>query len=460
VTAPTRSLGLGITAAIVVANMIGTGVFTGTGYNANALHDPKTILFAWIVGGIVALCGAACYAELGTLMPKAGGEYVYLREAYHPALGYMSGWVSMTAGFSAAIATSALLFAKYVGALVDGISSPWAQKVIAISLIGSITAMHSFDTKVGGRVQQIFTIMKVALIVVFIAAGFISGNGNWAHFDTQAGGFSNVPTTTFAIQLMYISFAYSGWNAAAYIAGEVERPEKNLPRSLLLGTGIVMVLYVLLNVIYFYALPSSVLGGPSDTFAPIEEVGHAAAIALFGTSAGNLITSLIAIALVSAVSAMVMAGPRVYSAMAADRALFPQLAWHSKRGVPVRAVIAQGVLGTLFVLFGDLGELMRFAGFTLALFTALAVGALFILRMRGLRGAYRTWGYPVTPLVYIATSAWIAYSQIKQNPKESLAVAGVLLVGGLLYVLVLKPTKPGASPPEPPKLPEARVVDE
>jgi basic amino acid/polyamine antiporter, APA family len=460
VTAPKRSLGLGITAAIVVANMIGTGVFTGTGFNAHALQDPKTILFAWFVGGVVALCGAACYAELGTLMPKAGGEYVYLREAYHPALGFMSGWVSLTAGFSAAIATASLLFAKYLAALVGGLESEWTHKVIAIVLIASMTAMHAFDTKVGGRVQQIFTIMKVALIVVFIAAGFASGNGDWAHFETQGGGFANVPTTTFAIQLMYISFAYSGWNAAAYIAGEVERPEKTLPRALLLGTGVVMVLYLLLNVIYFYALPSSVLGGPPDRFEPIVEVGHATAIALFGTNAGNLITSLIAIALVSAVSAMVMAGPRVYSAMAADRALPPQLAWHSRRGVPVAAVIVQGLLGTLFVIVSDLAQLMRFVGFTLAVFAALAVSALFVLRRRGLRGPYRTWGYPVTPIAFMLTSAWIAYAQIKQNPLESLKVAGVLLVGALLYVFVLRPTKPGDPPPAPAKLPQARVLDE
>jgi APA family basic amino acid/polyamine antiporter len=452
VTLPKRQLGLGITAAIVVANMIGTGVFTGTGYNAQALHDPKTILLAWFIGGIVALCGAACYAELGTLMPKAGGEYVYLREAYHPALGFMSGWVSLTAGFSGAIATSALLFSKYLGTLVDGIGTPAAQKIIAIVLISVITAMHAFDAKIGGRVQQIFTIMKVALIVVFIVAGFTSGSGSWDHFETQAGGFDNVLTTTFGVQLMYISFAYSGWNAAAYIAGEVERPEKTLPRSLLIGTGIVTVLYLLLNTLYFYALPSSVLGGPADKFAPIEEVGAAAAAQLFGESAGNLLTSLIALALVSAVSAMVMAGPRVYAAMAADRALPPQLAHHSSRGVPIAAVAAQGVLATLFVLVGDLGQLMRFVGFTLAIFAALAVGALFILRARGLRSAYRTFGYPVTPVIFIAASAWIAYSQIKQNPMESLVVAVGLVAGALVYVFVARPT--------PPKLPEARVVDE
>jgi APA family basic amino acid/polyamine antiporter len=452
VTLPKRQLGLTITAAIVIANMIGTGVFTSTGFQAQALHDPKTILLAWVIGGIVALCGAACYAELGTLMPKAGGEYVYLREAYHPALGFMSGWVSMTAGFSAAIAAAAVSFATYLAAVLGGIGGTWTQKLIASALIVAVTSMHAFDTKLGARVQAVFTALKVALIVVFIVAGFGSGNGNWSNFDTQAGGFSNIPTTAFAISLMYISFAYSGWNAAAYIAGEVEKPERTLPRSLLLGTGIVTLLYLLLNVIYFYAVPSSVLAGPTDSFAPVIEVGNAAAVSLFGESAGNLITSLIALALVSAVSAMIMAGPRVYAAMAEDRALPQQLARYSKRGVPTVAVVTQGVLGVAFVLVGDLGGLIRFAGFTLAVFAALTVGALFILRRRGMRSAYRTPLYPITPLLFIAVSVWIAYAQFKQNPKELLVVAGVLVVGGIGYVLLVKP--------EPAKVPEARVVDE
>ncbi len=452
-TPPKRQLGFGITAAIVVANMIGTGIFTGTGYNAHDLHDPLTILIAWAIGGVVALCGAACYAELGTLMPKAGGEYVYLREAYHPALGFMSGWVSMTAGFSAAIAAAAISFATYVSALLGAGGDPTTQKLVASALIVAVTCLHAFDTKVGGRVQEVFTILKVALIVVFIGAGLLSGNGDWSNFESQGGGLSNITTTSFGISLMYISFAYSGWNAAAYIAGEVDKPEKTLPRALLVGTATVTALYVLLNVIYFYAVPSSVLAGPTDSFNPVKEVGHAAAVVLFGTKGGNLITSLIAIALVSAVSAMIMAGPRVYAAMASDRALPHQLAWYSKRGVPTVAVITQGVLGIAFVLVGDLGQLIRFAGFTLAVFAALTVGALFILRRRGLRGPYKTFGYPLTPLVFIAVSIWIAYAQFKQNPMELLVVGGVLVAGGIGYVLLVRPERST-------KLPEARAVDE
>ena len=459
-TLPKRQLGLIVTAAIVVANMIGTGVFTSTGFQAASLHDPWTILLCWIVGGVVALCGAATYAELGSMMPKAGGEYVYLREAYHPAVGFMSGWVSLTAGFSAPIAVAALAFSRYLGTLIPEVSgAPWAEYIVnlgfaettvrigpgqavAMVLILAIAALHSFDAKIGGWVQAVFTAAKVLLIVLFILGGVFLGKGDWGNLASQHGGVAeNMFTTAFATSLMYVSFAYSGWNAAAYIAGEVERPERTIPRALLLGTGTVMVLYVLLNLVFLYAVPTSVLATGSGG-GPVFEVGDTTARALFGDRAGQLVTSVIALALVSAVSAMVMAGPRVYAAMARDHALPRQLAHHNKRGVPVTAVITQGVLGCLFVLVGDPDKLIRFVGFTLAVFAGLAVGAVFILRARGHNAAYRTTGYPVTPLVFIALSCWIAYAQIKDRPLEALAVAAVLGVGALVYWLTI-----GRKPP-------------
>lgn len=460
-TAPQRRLGLGVTAAIVVANMIGTGVFTSTGFQAMSLHDPATILLAWVVGGVLALCGAAAYAELGSMMPKAGGEYVYLREAYHPAVGFMSGWVSLTAGFSAPIAVSALAFSGYLATLVPALQGgePWfsaalafgdhklatvalgAQQAVAMALILAITALHSFDAKVGGWVQAGFTAAKVVLIVLFILGGLLFGTGDWSNLASRGGGLDNVGTVAFATALMYVSFAYSGWNAAAYIAGEVERPERTIPRALLLGTGIVMVLYVLLNLVFLYAVPIPVLA------APVVEVGDVAAKNLFGASAGRLISSVIALALVSAVSAMVMAGPRVYAAMAADRALPRRLARHNKRGVPVVAVVTQGVLGCLFVLVGDLGQLIRFAGFTLAVFAALTVAAVFVLRARGHRAAYRTFGYPVTPIAFICLSGWIAYAQFVAHPRECAVVIGVLLVGAVVYAVTRGGARRGGADP-------------
>ena len=453
-TPPRRQLGFSITAAIVIANMIGTGVFTSTGFQAHDLHDPATILIAWVVGGVLALCGAAAYAELGAMMPRAGGEYVYLGEAYHPALGFLSGWVSLTAGFSAPIAVAALAFATYFARLVPALApEAWlaasldigghhlftialgAREAIAIALIVVVTALHAFDTRIGGWVQAGFTAAKVLLIVGFIAFGVLIGHGDWRNLATQGGGLANLTTPSFAIALMYVSFAYSGWNAAAYVAGEVVQPARTLPRSLFVGTGLVMVLYVGLNLVFLYAVPSDVLAGPSDGFNPVIEVGDAAARQLFGDRAGQLVTSVIALALVSAVSAMVMAGPRIYAAMAADRALPEPLSRHSRRGVPTLAVVTQGVLGVLFVLVGDLGQLIRFVGFTLAIFAALTVGALFVLRSRGYRAPYRTPGYPLTPILFIALSGWIAYAQIVEHFRESLGVLIVLAVGGVLYAL-------------------------
>ncbi|HET7504644.1 MAG TPA: amino acid permease [Kofleriaceae bacterium] len=464
-TPPRRQLGLTIAAAIVIANMIGTGVFTTAGYQAASLHDPKTILLSWIVGGVLALCGAAAYAELGAMMPRAGGEYVYLREAYHPALGFMSGWVSLTAGFSAPIAVSALAFASYAGTLFPALAShaPWAhvslgigshhladvaigvQQVVAVVLIAAITALHSFDTKLGGWVQAAFTAGKVLLIVCFIGAGLAIGHGDWSHLAGHRGGLANLGTGEFAAALMTVSFAYSGWNAAAYVAGEIARPEKTLPRALFLGTGLVMVLYVTLNLVFLYAVPSDVLAGV-DRSGPVLEVGDLAARALFGDTAGRFVTAVIALALVSAVSAMVMAGPRVYAAMARDRALPRPLGRYSSRGVPTVSVIAQGTLGCMFAVVGDPDALIRFVGFTLAIFAALTVGALFVLRARGLRAPYQTLGYPVTPLAFIAMSGWIAFAQISEHPRESLVIGLVLAIGGVLYVVFSRGT---AAPPAP-----------
>ncbi len=498
-TPPRRQLGLGVTAAIVIANMIGTGVFTSAGFQAKDLHDPKTILLAWIVGGVIALCGAASYAELGSMMPRAGGEYVYLREAYHPAVGFMSGWVSLTAGFSAPIAVAALFFARYLGTVFPELAAgaPWGTldlglftikiglaQVIATSLIVVVTMLHSFDTKLGGWVQALFTAAKVLLIVLFVGGGLLAGGGNWDNLATQSGGFSNVGTTSFAMALMYVSFAYSGWNAAAYIASDVRTPEKTLPRALLLGTGLVMVLYVLLNLVFLYAVPTSTLGGPpycpdvskealaalvkagtcSNEFAGVYEVGDAAARSLFGSHVGQLVSSVIALALVSAVSAMIMAGPRVYSAMAADRALPRKLGYHNKRGVPTTAVVTQGVLGCLFVFVGDPDALIRFVGFTLAIFAGLTVAAVFVLRARGLRGAYRTFGYPITPVLFIVVSGWIAFAQIRARPLESAIIGFVLAVGAVIYWLTTRGQTPLPNENDPidtppaPQVPEARVV--
>ncbi|MBK9030286.1 MAG: amino acid permease [Myxococcales bacterium] len=444
-------LGLGTAAALVIANIIGTGIFTSTGYQAQSLFDGGTMLVAWLVGGVLALAGAACYAELGAMMPRAGGEYVYLREAYHPAIGAMSGWVSLTAGFSAAIAVSALGFATYLGDVVPGIEAGLAQRLIAVGLVIAVTGMHSLDTVVGGRIQTIFTIAKVGLLVVFIVAGLAFGHGDWSHFAARAGGITkNVPTGAFAESLFWVGFAYTGWNAAAYLASELRDPQRTLPRALFIGTAGVIVLYLLVNVTFLYAL------SPEELGAPIVDVGAAAAAALFAPGVGKAMAVLVSLALVSSVSAMVMAGPRVYAAMAEDGALPAVLARRTARGVPAVAVTIQGVIAAIFILVGDLGKLIQYIQFTLFVSSALAVGAVYVLRVRqpDLPRPYRTTLYPLTPAVFLILAGWSIYIQVKAHPWGSAAGTLTLVVGGALYGLIELRKRPRPAP-----LPTATAID-
>jgi APA family basic amino acid/polyamine antiporter len=439
VTPPKRQLGIAVASAIVVANMIGAGVFASAGFQAKySFQDPWSMMSTWIVGGIIALCGAATYAELGALMPRAGGEYVYLREAFHPGVGFMSGFVSLVVGFSMPIAAAALLFAFYLATIVPWIGDPIAIKVVACTLIVAMTALHAFDTKLGGRVQTGFTIAKVALIFVFIIAGLLVGQGDWSHFAGRDDGLHQIGTSagaaSYATALMYVSFAYSGWNASAYIAGEIDKPQRTLPRSLLLGTGLVMVLYIGLNLVFLYAVPASAMAVDPDK----QPVGDIAARALFGAKAGGLLSSLIALALMSTVSAMMMAGPRVYATMAADHALPRPLAHYTRRGVPAVAIVVQCVLAMLFAIFSNPDHLVKLVGFTLAMFAALTVGAVFVFRARGMKSPFRTPLYPLTPLLFLALSAWTVYFGAAAEPRLTAEIAAVLVVGTAIYLVTAR----------------------
>lgn len=432
----TGKLGLWTAAALVVANMIGVGIFGSTGFQAADLHDGGTILVAWLVGGVLALAGAACYGELGAMMPRAGGEYVYLREAFHPAVGAMSGWVSLLAGFSAPIASSALLFGKYTGVVVPPLGEALGARGLGIALVLAMTVLHAFDTTIGGRVQAAFTAIKVLLIAVFVGAGLTLGTGDWSHFDVRGAGLGNVGTEAFALSLYWVMLAYSGWNAAAYLASDLDRPQRTLPRALLFGTGLVMALYLLANVTFLYALSPETLAGAGGT-GPVVEVGAAAGTALFGARIGDMFATLIALALISSVSAMVMAGPRVYASMAEDGALPRVLAARNTRGVPAVAVVAQGVLACAFILIGDLKSLVQYIGFTLSVFAALAVTAVIVLRVRrpDAPRPYRATLYPLTPLLFVAVSAWAAYVQIRWNPTNAALGGGTIVLGAVVYWL-------------------------
>ena len=317
-----RNLGLFPATNIVVANMIGAGIFTTSGLLMAGLNDPLLMLALWFAGGVIALCGALSYGELGASMPGSGGEYHFLSELYHPIFGFLSGWVSFTVGFSAPIAASAMGFSEYfcraLPAIpqwfeVSGIMDPAATKTaLSISVILIFTSIHYFGLKYGALVQNILTIIKVALIVFLLLAGFLAGDGSLSNFEADtgvSGGFGGLKTI--GLSLMWIMFAYSGWNASTYLGAEIRDPAKTLPLSLIAGTGIVMLLYLGLNALYIFSIDPDEMKG-------VISVGGLAMGNLFGKSADVLFSLLIAFALFSSLSAFIIIGPRVYYAMAKD----------------------------------------------------------------------------------------------------------------------------------------------
>jgi basic amino acid/polyamine antiporter, APA family len=428
---PQRRLGLTPATAIVVANMIGTGVFISAGYMVHALDAPR-ILIAWLVGGILAFAGAAVYAELGAMMPRVGGEYVYLKESLHPSVGFVSGWVSLFAGFAAPIGAAALAFGHYTHAVFPALDG----KVAAVGLIAAITLLHMFHVALGSAVQTGFTILKVTLIVVFIGAGLTVGKGSWSNLDLALPGTSSsVLSQAFAVQLFWVAFAYSGWNAAAYIAGEMKDPARTLPRALFIGTGIVTVLYLLLNLVFLYAAP------PAELSAPMHhnrEVGTSASMALFGDSAARWLSTLIAVALVSTVSAMVMAGPRVYAAMAEDGLFFRFLSTRHAKGGPMFSVLLQSAIAMVLVLTVNLQQLVVYIGFTLSIFAALTVVSAFVLRIRrpDAERPYRAFLWPFTPLLFVALSIWLFVQGIRMHPTECLQYGGGTLLSGVVVYAI------------------------
>lgn len=299
-----RVLSLIPASSIVVASMVGTGIFTTTGLMIQMGAGGGDVLLAWLLGGVVALCGALCYGEIGANLPRSGGEYFYLSRLLHPALGVMSGWVSLVVGFAAPIAASAMAMHLYLARIVPH----WPVRSMAVLTIILLSVLHSFDVRLGGRVQSNLIAIQVILLLAFIA-GSLFRSDHVASFTQFNPSFWS--SSAFAVVLIFVSFAYSGWNAAAYVGGEISNPERTLPRSLIIGAGAVGVLYVLVNVSYLSAVPTAELSG-------VKEVAHDVGQRLWGTTGGNLTSALIALTLISPVSAMIMIGPRVLEAMSSD----------------------------------------------------------------------------------------------------------------------------------------------
>ena len=423
---PAYKIGRTTGIAIVVANMVGTGVFTSLGFQVLDMQSGFALLMLWVVGGLIALCGALSYGELAAAMPRSGGEYHYLSQIYHPAVGFLSGWTSATVGFAAPTALAAMALGRYAQSVWPGVSAVG----LSVGVVLALTAVHATSSRAGSRLQVIITAAKVLLIVGFVGAGLLRAVPQPLTFAPNAAGWRQLLSPAFAVALIYVSYAYSGWNAAAYLTGEVKQPQRSLPPILLVGTALVLLLYVGLNFVFLYSTPLSRLAGQ-------VEVGFVAATQLFGAAGGRLMGGLIAALLVSTVSAMIFAGPRIVQVMGEDLPALRGLARTSAAGIPVRATLLQTGLTLLFILTSTFDKVLVYAGFVLSLFTFLTVLGLFVLRWRrpDLPRPYRAWGYPVTPLLFLLLSGWTLVFILRDKPVESLYGLVTLVVGLGFYFL-------------------------
>jgi len=442
-----RRLGLFPVTNIVIANMIGGGIFATSGLLMKDLHNPLVMIFLWLAAGLIALSGALCYGEVGASIPEAGGEYTFLSQLFHPTLGFLSGWLSFFAGFSAPIAFAAMSFSEYfsracpslmrIGILDPALETIILKKLYAIIIILVFTLIHMRGITFGAKVQNGLTILKVGLILGLIVFGFASGKGNFAHFTQQSGfdfGFGG--WKVIGLSLMWIMFAYSGWNASAYIGSEIKNPTKNLPRSLFIGTGAVILLYLGLNALYIYAIPPAEMEG-------VVSIGGLAARNLFGASFDRILSLLISFALFSSLSAFIILGPRVYFSMARDGYFFKFTAKvHPVFRVPSKSILLQGLIASILVILGTFDQILTYMGFSLGIFPILVVLGVFKLR-RQKRCAYKMPGFPLAPILYIISGIGILILAFMERPLVSSIALLITLLGIPAFFLFKKAAESG-----------------
>jgi APA family basic amino acid/polyamine antiporter len=441
-----RRLGPFDAAAIILSNVIGGGIFFVPILVAGLVPSAIGMLSVWLLGGVLAFAGAMAYAELAALRPKAGGEYVYLREAFGPQAAFLTGWTSFVAGFSGAIAASAVLLADYIGRFLPGaadttpllvIPLPFLpltisrQSIVALAAIVGLSYVHMRGLGPGRLVHNVLAGLKVSGIVVFIALGLSFGSGSWGNLASTHEVLT--PATGWLLALIPVMFSYSGWNAAAYVAEEIRDPGRNVPIALGLGTAAVVAIYLALNVLYFYALPLADIA-----VVPGGRLTDTVAERLFGFAAGNLIAIFTIISVAASISAMVLAGPRVYFAMARDGAFLPSVARvHPKYRTPSRAIWAQAMWSAVLVFSATLSELVNYTGFAIVLFSGIAVAALFVLRLRepNAERPFRAWGYPYAPGLFVAASAAMLVHRLWTEPRPTLYGLVIIFLGIPLYYL-------------------------
>ena len=412
---------------LVVASMIGTGVYTTSGLLVRDLGSPGLVLLAWLVGGVLSLAGALSYAELSAALPESGGEYALLSRIYHPAVGFVAGVVSLVVGFAAPIAACAIAFARYLEQVVPGV--PQTPTAIAIVLGSSLA--HALSSSASVRAQDALTWLKLGLALSLAVVGAIAmPEGGWQTITLDAAG---IATPAFALGVVQVSFAYTGWNAATYVAGELHRPERTLPIALIAGTTIVTALYVALNAVF-------VAGAPPDELRGAIEVADVSARALLGPGAARLVSSTIALGLVSTVGAFVVTGARVWTAMGTDHPALGVVARRTARGTPGVALALQAALACVMVLTSSFDLLLGTVGFALSISSGLTVVGVFVLRRRrpDLPRPYRALGHPITPILYVALVAWTVIESLRAEPAIAIAGVASVLVGLGGYVVLTR----------------------
>jgi len=423
----------------VIANMVGTGVFTSLGFQLLTTINPLAIALIWVIGGLAALCGAIVYSELGAAMPRSGGEYHFLSTIYHPSVGFLAGWVSLVVGFAAPVALSCMALSSYVCSIFPVINA----QVLAISVLTLITLVHFFSTKQGTRMQDILTFAKIAIILVFIVAGFCCAADGAANFDC-IGDFKSgdIFSSAFAVSLIWVYYAYSGWNAAAYISGDIKNPKRNVPIALMAGTLFVVVLYLLLNLVFLRTAPVSELTGQ-------VEVGLISARHIFGPEGGTIMGLLIALMLTSCISSMVYVGPRVGMTMGEDHRMFRFLTWKNRKGCPSVAVAVQWFISLFMILTDSFKEVTEYTGIVLSVCSLLTVFGVYVHRRRfpNAERPYKTLGYPVTPILFCAIILWsivyLVYTDFTKTfdtheqvaPWTTIASTATLLLGGVFWFI-------------------------
>ncbi|HTN72782.1 MAG TPA: amino acid permease [Methylomirabilota bacterium] len=441
-----RQIGLFDAVMLISGDMIGTGIFISTGVIAAQVPSPGGVLLVWIFGGLLALTGALSCAELSASLPYAGGDYNYIREAYGKLMGFLSGWSSFLVTFSGAIAFLAVIFNEYMSFFFPVLGSKELLFSAAIPLISInitvgtlfsilvvmlISALHCIGVRQGTVTQNILTVIKIGSLVGIILLGVFIGKGDTAHFSPLFEWDKIAKSSVFASAFIPAIFAYSGWNAVIYIAGEVKDPDRNLPKALLMGNLIVIVLYLAINVVYIYGVPVTDMKGA----ARISEV---ATTALFGYPTSAWITALITVSILGALNVVTMLGPRIYYAMARDGVFFKRLSYiHPKFATPSNAIILQAAWSCLLILTNTWGTLFTYVSVIITLFSAFTVGAVIVLRWKKpeLRRPYKLWGYPIVPILFILANLWIVWGSVVERPWESLLGLFIVCLGIPAYLI-------------------------